>query len=355
MSGQLLRELTQALRSFDARAFTEKHGGHKESQSPRSSEYLLNCPMCGGDNLRWNPLRGDMGGWVCWNCRQSGNTLRLVQVMERCDSEDAIDHVMGEYVGGGAQLDLSEIVRLPEVRISSKPRSLDHLPRIHLPPYCEDARMVPRVRAYLHGRGINDAMIVEWGILAGTRGRTKDYAVFPVVMDGGIAYWQCRASWDPPANLNKEQRKAWIKATKYRKTLNPFNPPVGIRQATAGEVLYNYDRAKTRQHVVIVEGPVDTIQIGDHGIGLLGKGTDDKIERLRRMGARRFTIYLDRGEEERAKAQEIASRLEGWAELFFAEPPRGHDAGSLTREQNAHVVNAGIPVKDLGLRSNLVP
>jgi len=355
MSERAMLQLTRALRNFDALAFTEKHGGHKESKNQKSSEYLLNCPLCSGDNLRWNPLRGDMGGWVCWNCRTSGNTLRLVQIMERCYSEDAIAYVMGEYVGGDAQLDLSEIAHMPEVRVVSKPKSLERLPRMHLPPHCVDARMVPRVRAYLNGRGINDAMIIEWGILAGTKGRTLNYAVFPVFMDGGLVYWQGRASWDPPAHLVKEQRKGWIKATNYRKTLNPFNAPLGIAQATAGEVLYNYDRAKSRQYVVIVEGPADTIQIGDHGVGLLGKGTDDKIERLRRMGARRYTIYLDRGPEEREKAQYIAAQLEGWAELYFAEPPRGHDAGSLTRAENANVVAAGIPVKEIGLASGLVP
>jgi hypothetical protein len=348
-------ELTRALRAFDAPAFTQRHGGRKESQNPKSQEYMLNCPLCGGHNLRWNPTRGQgMGGWVCWNCKTSGNTLYLVQLFERVALEDAIAYVMGEYNGGDAQLELTDIARMPEVQVSQMPK-LQRLPTMHWPSASVDARYHPSVRAYLHGRGVDDAMIEQWQIRAGTRGREKNHVIFPVFMDGGLVYWQARAAWDPPPHLTPEQKKAWVKATRYRKTLNPINAMPGIPRATAGEVLFNYDRASRAGHVVICEGPVDAIKVGPHAVALLGKGTDTKVARLRRMGARRYTVYLDRGEEERAKAEQIAADLAGWAEVYIATPPARHDPGSLTPEQNANVVERAEPAGEIGLKSALKP
>lgn len=344
-----LLELTRALRAFDAKAFAERHGGHKESSSKQSHEYLLRCPLCGGGNLRWNPTKAaGMGGWVCWNCRTSGNTLYLVQVLERIRADAAVLYVLGSYTGGDAQLDLRDIARMPEPGevLSAKPAQ--H-PAIEWPAGVIDARLHPRVRAYLHGRGIDDARIAEWDIRAGTAGRLTDYAVFPCYMDGRLVYYQGRASWNAPSHLSREERRAWEKATKYRKTLNPPNPKEGeAPRATAEDVLFNYDRARSYWHIVIVEGPVDAVQVGPHAVGLFGKGTNAKIERLRRMGARRYTVYLDRGEEERARALEIAAQLHGWAEVLLATPPEGYDAGALTREQNAYVVSRGVPAREAG-------
>jgi hypothetical protein len=348
-------ELSRALRGFDADGFTAKHGGRKESPNPKSREYLLTCPLCQGSNLRWNPSKAEgMGGWKCWGCSTTGNTLYLVQLFERIDAEDAIMFVLGEYTGGDAQLELTDIARMPDVSVAKTPKLLQ-LPRMHPPAHCVDAREHPRARAYLHGRGIDDDLIAQWSIRAGTRGRLKNYVVFPVVMDGGLVYYQARACWDTPAHLPREQQKAWEKATSYRKNLNPMNPMPGIAQATAGDVLYNYDRARTAGHVVIVEGPIDVIKVGFHAVGLLGKGTDQKIARLQRMGARRYTIYLDRGEAEQAKAEQIAAALQGWAEVYITVPPPRHDAGSLTPEQNAHVVAHGRPAEAIGLKSALIP
>ncbi len=350
--GSALLELTRALRAFDAMVFVTKHGGRKESTNVNSHEYLLTCPLCQGSNLRWNPMRAEaLGGWVCWGCGVSGNTLYLVQLFERCDGEDAINFVMDGYHGGDANLELSAIATMPTV-VKRTPK-MERLPRIHPPPHTIDAREHPKVRAYLWNRGIDDTLIARWAIRAGTRGIQTDFCIFPVNMDGALVYWQCRASWDPPAHLNDDQRRAWVKATHYRKTLNPPNAVAGIAQATAGDVLFNYDRARNCGHVVVVEGPVDAIKVGPHSVALLGKGTPAKIERLRRMGARRYTIYLDRGEQERAKAMAIAGELQGWAEVHIATPPVGHDPGSLTPEWNTHIVDQAEPVGKVGLEAAL--
>ena len=344
-------EVQRALKQFDAMKFCSKHRGRKESSNPRSHEYLFTCPFCGGGNLRWNPTKQDfIGGWVCWNCGRRGNTVFLVQIFERCTPVGAYDYIMDGYVGGDAKMELTAIAAVPEIPKRSK---REKLPPIAWPPSVVDARYHQNVRTYLHGRGIDDQMIVEWCLHAGQSGREKNFVIFPCYMDGVMVYWQARAAWNPPTGLSDEARKAWIKRTHYRKTLNPTNPLPGIRQATASEILFNYDRAATSSHVVVVEGPVDALKVGSNAVALLGKGTEEKIDRLRTMRARRYTIYLDRGTEEAAKAREIAKALHGWAEVFLATPPPGTDAGDLTREQNASVISQAIPASSGELQSNL--
>jgi hypothetical protein len=345
-------KITRAVQAFDAQAFVKRHGGHKESPSDRSHEYLLECPFCHGHNLRWNARKGT-GAWVCWNCKKTGDTIFLIQIFERCDREDAIKYLFDGYTGGDANLFLSEIASMPG------PMNIERLKLKRLPTMLWPAMVAPVTRehasayAYLIGRGITGDQIANYHIGIGLGGWLKNYVVFPVYMDNGLVYWQARATWNPPAGLSKEARKCWIEATRYRKNLNPMNPPKGVAQATAADVLYNYDYAKGCSHIVICEGPVDAIKVGAHAVALLGKGTDIKIERLRKMNASRYTVYLDRGKEEREKAEWIASELSGFAPTFIATPPEGYDAGALSFEQNSRIIERAESVGEIGLQSDL--
>ncbi len=113
----------------------------------------------------------------------------------------------------------------------------------------------------------------------------------------------------------------------------------------------NYDRARIEPHVVIVEGPFDAIKIGPHAVGLLGKvGTDEKIAYLLRMKAQRYTIYLDRGNQEYAYAMLLAKELSAYAPTFIAIPPEGRDPGSLLPEENAQIISAAQRFREVALQ-----
>ena len=169
-------------------------------------------------------------------------------------------------------------------------------------------------------------------------------------MDGGLVYYQGRATWEPEG-ATAEERKRWVKLTNYRKTLNPINRD---GQAHAEDVLFNYDRAKPEPHVVICEGPIDAMKVGPHAVALLGKkASPAKIERLLRMHATRYTIYLDRGDEERAAARSLGKELSAFAPTFLAEPPPGYDPGNLNPTQNAQVIAQARPLRSEALRSDL--
>lgn len=346
-------QLARALDQFKALEFCERHRGHKESKSARSFEYLLTC-VCGSDRLRWRHEPGVKQAWVCWGCMKSGDTIALVQLLENVSEMDAIGYVVDGYVGGDAPTELSRRA----VIAKPAPVLLTHLPRIPYPEAFErlDWNMTSHLHAWrylLQERELSTDSIWQFNLGYCRRGRHKGYVIFPVLMDGTLVYWQGRATWDPPRHFTREQRKQWEKTTHYCKTLNPF-----AREgfATSGDVLFNYDTARTAEHVVIVEGPIDAMKIGPHAVALLGKAINPvKVERLLRMHARRYTIYLDRGAEETEKALSLARELNAFAPVSITVPPEGHDAGSLSPQQNAAVIAAGVSFRDHGLQSGLKP
>lgn len=345
-------QLERALRGFDAASFAKRHGGYKESLNPASGEYLLTC-RCGSSRLRWNVFKGT---WICWGhpktdwFGRSGDTLKLIQFLEDMDELEAIGLVLDMYTGGDAILDqlpggLSQ-VRKAEVRLLPPivwPRGVERL--------TEPCAPHKHAWAYLETRGITQGHVSFYQLGYGREGRYKNYIVFPVFMDRSLVYIQGRAMWNPPPEVSKERMKTWLQLTGYRKTLNP--PAVGLN-AIGGEVLFNYDVASTYECVVVCEGPVDAIKIGPNAVALLGKtGSPVKIERLRRMAARAYVIYLDSGEEERTNALHIATQLNPYADVWVVHPPEGYDAGKLTPEQNAQVIQSAVKYAPNMLTSNL--
>lgn len=346
--------LQRALKAFDAHAFVRKHGGYKETPSIYTYEYLLPCPRtgCGSDRLRWNNQKHT---FICWGCKLTGDTIKLIQMMERCDELGAIGFVIDGYVGGDSKIDSLDTLigraapspagRARKLRPMAWPRGIEPL----LSP-CEAQR---HAWGYLAKRGVSVATVGLWRLHLGVKGRLEDFIIFPVFMDGDLVYYQGRAILDPPSSFTPEERKAWIKSTGYRKTLNPITEE---GYATAGEVLLGYDTAKVFSHVVIVEGPFDAMAVGPHAVALLGKAfSQAKLDRLFRMSAQRYTIYLDRGKEESESAQKIAQALSAFAEVFIATPPEGFDAGALSPEYNASVIANAVRYQPGRLASDLKP
>lgn len=284
----------------------------------------------------------------------------LVQLFERCTEVGAIEFILSGYVGGDSRIEKLESILSgfgAVTRTGPAWGSLRRLPPIPWPKGVEVLTVpcTPHWRAweYLTRRGITIQQVRDWGIGFGRSGKLTDYIVFPVYMDHALVYWQGRATWDPPPGLSKEERRAWVDETKYRKTLNPWAKE-GSSNATASDVIFNYDRASICEHVVICEGPIDAIKVGTHAVALFGKNSSEtKIDRLTKMSASLFTIYLDRGKEEREKAEALARELEAFARVRIATPPEGHDPGSLTPEQNAAVIEAAEPFRSDLLRSTL--
>lgn len=330
----------EMLARFDAGAFVIRHGGYKESKSPRSHEYLMPCPHCASSRLRWNTAKA---GWQCWGCQRMGSTIDLIALYEGLSYEATLDLVVSSYNGGDAQHTLA-----PCAPTRERDRKVS-LEEIAWPAGVDlvtpHASQHARAWQYLAYRGVSVEQALDWRLGFGRTGRLKDYLVFPVHLKGKLVYWQARATWDPPVGLTPEGKKVWLRETNYRKTLNPV-ADAHLYHATASDVLLNWDRASTSEHVVICEGPIDAIKVGAHAVALLGKyATPGKLTLLKNCRAGRYTVYLDRGDEERVQAEKLATELSQWAPVFMATPPLGRDAGALSSTENAEVVRRAVPFR----------
>lgn len=332
--------LRRALAAFDFDAFVKRKGGRKEAPYSPSREYLITCPFptCRSSRLRVNTEKRT---WICWGCGETGDVLRFIEAFERCELDGAIEFVLKGYVGGDAKIATLESTIRPAHAPKPEIRALPPIPWPSGVELLTDPRMPAHARAwaYLTGRGLTHEQIIGWRLAYGRTGRCRERIVFPVWMDHAFVYYQARATWEAPPGTKEEQR-AWVEKTGFRKSINPENV---VGHATAGEVVFNYDRVTVESHVVVCEGPIDAIKVGPHAVALLGKApVPTKLERLRRLRASRFTVYLDRGEEERRNAQIIAAELATHADVYICEPPEGYDAGALTPEQNAYIVNGAV-------------
>lgn len=340
-------QIDRALRAFDAHDFATRAGGYKESQNPRSREWLMPCRACGSDRLRWHHEPGTKMAWICWGCGRTGDTVDLVALTSGISRFEALDAIVSQYDGGDAPEVLREIARIApphrdEVRLAPRiawPQGFDPLD----PARPEHAR--PYV--YLSQRGIDPDDVRRYEIRYCAFGRHAGYVVFPVFMDGALAYWQARATWDPPPGLSGDRRKAWVQATGYRKTLNPAGVP-------SGGVIFNFDAVRGQPEVVICEGPVDAIKAGPNAVALFGKTAGEaKLERLLRLTVQRYVVYLDAGEEEAAASIALARELVPFAPTCIARPPAGRDPGALTKAQNRTIIAAARPFRAGGLWSSL--
>lgn len=324
-------EANRALRAYDVSVLARKVGGEKESRSSMSHEWLFPCPHCGSSRLRYNHAKG---AWKCWKCARSGDTLLLVATLLKIDEFAAMTHILDTYVGGDApagELASPLVKERPLVRALAPiawPEGVELL---------NDPRDVPHARAweYLAKRGLSPEVARAYRLGIGRAGRCNGRILFPVYMDGAMVYWQARAIWDPPPGAERGT---------FVKSINPLARD--DRDTHASEVIFGYDLASVEPHLVVCEGPIDAIKVGPHAVALLGKAASPaKVARLRRTRARAVTIYLDRGVEERAHAERLASALSGLMEVRIATPPEGYDPGALDPVTNASILAAAEPYR----------
>lgn len=340
----------RALAQFDAAAWISSRGARKESLYSRAKEYLLTCPLCGSSRLRYNTEKHT---WICWSCGRTGSTLKLIELIERCNEMDAIDFVLGQYVGGDASnaalVPAQGKQRAAVARVLSPipwPENVDAIDPTH------PAHAV--ATQYLAGRGIGPDAIRFYRLGFGRVGRLKNRIVFPCYMNGQLVYWQARATWDAPAHLHGKEKRAWEEATGYRKTINPIAR--SEEDTGAAEALFGLDTAVGSQVLVLVEGPVDAIKVGRHAVALLGKSFQPaKLARLSRLrGPSEVIVYLDRDAPK--QAQQWAEELAPYLPVRIVVPPEGYDPGALTPAQNAAILATAAVYRPGGaLSSSLKP
>lgn len=179
---------------------------------------------------------------------------------------------------------------------------------------------------YLAGRGFDVAKLTRLyglGYVQDSRHYlARERIYIPAVFGGKLVGWQCRRIGDPPEEPGQRS------APKY------YTCP-GMPK---GRMLYNFDRARRWQTIVVVEGPTDVWSLGPMAVALWGATpTADQLRLLAKLGKSRTLVYLPDPEEfaKRRTTRPLESYVESLrgqlGGVAVVRLPDGTDPGSSER------------------------
>ena len=146
--------------------------------------------------------------------------------------------------------------------------------------------------------------------------------VFPIFMEGILVGWQCR----------------YIGSANWGVTPKYYGLP-GMRKRT---MLYNFDNARDKPFVVVVEGPTDVHAIGDTAVAVMGKHLSRyQISRLVDTWDLKPIILIfdpDAREEMRASLNDLANI--GRNPVVEVELPDGFDPGDYDQATIHNIIHA---------------
>lgn len=130
---------------------------------------------------------------------------------------------------------------------------------------------------------------------SGAEVSTADSLLFPVIFGGELVGWQCR----------------FIPGTKHGDKMQKMRY---FHVYPKGRYLYNYDRAKGSDFVVLMEGVKKVWKYDTASVASLGKSiTDKQLQLLQEW--KTIILFLDGEEETQKKTKELQDRL--WANSRF--------------------------------------
>lgn len=330
-------ELGLAVEAFPLEAWLAKQGFEPIGRF----EWLGTCPRCGKRKLQ---VHAGRRLWHCWVCHQrelyagqwrttagAGGVLRLVAWCFGLWMRDAAVVVLAE-ARPHLRLD-----NLPDLTLAAEQIEAGNDVFALLPnPPPGEAKKICGNLPYLASRGIGEADVAAYGLLACESGRFAGRVLFPDWTRGSTRYWQARATFPNPA----------------RKALNPDALPGHV---TSEHSLFNLERAVDlgRGHVAICEGPISAIHAGDDAVASWGKRLSAaQILLMVRAGVRSVELYYD-GPSEREpvgawpEMLALGPLLASFFEVSLSFVPRG-DPGDFSRDDNQAIRSERQPFAAFG-------
>lgn len=272
------------------RDFASLHPDAKQS----GSEYRLHCPFCitntGSSDSKKHLYIGPNGLWLCHRCGAKGTMPRLLQKTQRLSraaAEDLAKSILGIYALPDSNYSIFSMRDHVRDRLYGEPEMKFRLVTkpILYPSWAKSLRGADcTVRNYLESRGFTQDQMTSYRL-----GRTKDdnYVFVPFFENGAFVYWQCRA-------VNGKEK------------INP-----GDSEALGKSFyVFNYDRAKTFNTVIICEGWADAMTIGPNAVSIQGKMLSDvQAQKLLTFNANCYIVFLDFDDDTAYAAERIAKKL----------------------------------------------
>lgn len=234
-------------------------------------EIRIHCPFC-PELKRGEDTKGKLhihvekdkkfGLWNCFRCGETGNLLGLIMRLEKSGFMGAMEVVQG----GQARKDLTKLISgLDGGREVTKLKPLQELD------FPEGYEPLEKNIKYLVKRRISLKKIIEHKIGICRSGPYRNRVVLPMFMEGKLYFWQCRAT-------------------------SRFQVPkvLGAEVPQSRRVLFNLDKARKHDTIVICEGFFSALRAGPNAVSTQGKAmSDDQLTLLLKANPKRIVLFWD--------------------------------------------------------------
>lgn len=277
-------------------------------------EWGLPCPECDVGRAKefrlWFNIEKNTG--TCYKCHRAFNTLSLVQVLEGVSFTEALRLVKEHTVSGVLSLALLK-QRVEQAFSEVAEAEPEKLGTIALPDEflsCADHHP-SEWPAYILKRIGSLKTVYDHGIGWCVHGYFKYRMVVPIRLDGEVVSFIARD----------------MTGTADKKVLYP-------KGCKTSRMLFNYDRARRFDRVILVEGVLDALRTGPRCMAILGTNlSDSQVTLLANSEAREVVVMLDGDAAGEAGALKVVERLRSMFKLRVVRLPRGLDPDDFSRPE----------------------
>lgn len=292
-----------------------------DNVKPSGNFIRASCRIHGGDNPTGFVINAVNGVWSCHtgSCG-NGSIFHLIQRIERCGFPQAVNK-LAEILG----IDITELKIIAVDRQDKKElrkwldtiRSMQKQEIIEYQPIMDSVK-VTKFKEFepstLEFFGLHFAEEYYGTTSEGKELTLKDRLVFPVYFDSKLVMTSIRAT-------KKSQQPKWL------------HQPADIH---TGDLLYNYDNAKGKSEIAVVEGITDVWafhEIGITAVATYGAHITQKQKRLLLMLGCKLIFCFDNDDAGVRAGKKAKEMFEMTSDIAFIHLPTGADPESVSREE----------------------
>lgn len=275
----------------------------------KNQSFNIRCRLCGDSKRNLRKMRfflkytEDAGGvWKCHNCNKSGNFLGFYSIIKGISINEAIKEININSFG-----DLKKTLRPKRLKKIKRTKATD---KVHFNYFTKDwiginekkEGMIANLykdtlRKYLAKRKLP----TSYPFYIAYQGDFKDRIIIPIFdKDNDIIYFQGRIMEDKFSEL------------RYK------NPDVSDKK----HIILNEHKFNPEKYIVVTEGPIDAIMVGDQGTTCFGSSVDDEfLEKLSRKTNKGIILALDNDNTGKEETLKIIQKSKFGKLLFYFVMP----------------------------------
>lgn len=325
---------------------TEELGYPKDT----GEEYRYNCPFCGEQKNRlYLHVAEDerKGLWHCFHCGEQGNPVSFTMKYYHIGFNEALDTLETyDYSFENRNIQpkddsLTDEEYVMLLLINQKKEKVEEETKLKPPPLPIGFKLLSQnLRSpeaypfllYAHSRGftLNDIYTHNIGYVidssvplpSGKVVRLMNHLVFLTHgNDGNMQYWNTRAI-----------EKSFVKS---------INAPSKEGEYSKKTVVFNLNRARFEDSIVINEGVPDALTVGPQGVATFGKQvTDYQVKLITGAVSSSQRIYILLDMDAKKEMEKLAKKLYSLhEETYIVINPTGYDANSLGHDKVWEIIN----------------